>query len=93
MRVALDTNILAYAEGVNGAKMRATALDLIQKLSPDLTILPVQTLGELFNVFKCKGRANARARPRRNHELAGRLFPGGHFRNSDAVCGRAGDRP
>ena len=63
MRVALDTNILAYAEGVNGAKMRATALDLIQKLSPDLTILPVQTLGELFNVLVRKaGQTRAHAR-------------------------------
>lgn len=28
MRVALDTNILAYAEGVNGTAMKKSALDL-----------------------------------------------------------------
>ena len=29
MRIALDTNVLAYAEGVNGAAMRDKALKLI----------------------------------------------------------------
>jgi len=51
VRVALDTNILAYAEGVNGAAMRDAALALTQRLPPDRTVLPVQTLGELFNVL------------------------------------------
>lgn len=63
MRVALDTNILAYAEGVNGATMRASALDLIHKLPADMTVLPVQTLGELFNVLVRKtGHSRAHAR-------------------------------
>jgi predicted nucleic acid-binding protein len=56
MRVALDTNILVYAEGVNGATMKVAALDLIQKLPADMTVLPVQTLGELFNVLVRKAR-------------------------------------
>ena len=51
MKVALDTNVLAYAEGANGAPMRNRALDLIQRLPPDAIVLPVQTLGELFNVL------------------------------------------
>ena len=34
MRVALDTNILAYAEGVNGAAVKREELELVQKL-PD----------------------------------------------------------
>ena len=29
MRIALDTNVLVYAEGVNGAAIQQTALDLI----------------------------------------------------------------
>ena len=32
MKVALDTNVLAYAEGANGAAMRDKALELIQRL-------------------------------------------------------------
>jgi predicted nucleic acid-binding protein len=32
MRIALDTNILAYAEGANGAAMRDRALELIERL-------------------------------------------------------------
>jgi len=32
MKVALDTNVLAYAEGTNGAAMRDRALELIERL-------------------------------------------------------------
>ncbi len=51
MKVALDTNILAYAEGVNGAAMKEASVDIIRKLLPDRAVIPVQTLGELFNVL------------------------------------------
>jgi predicted nucleic acid-binding protein len=51
MRVALDTNILAYAEGVNGAGRKAEALKLIDRLPDDAAILPIQTLGELFQLL------------------------------------------
>lgn len=51
MKIAIDTNILAYAEGANGSAMRDKALDLIQRLPSDAIVLPVQTLGELFNVL------------------------------------------
>ncbi|HEV3510419.1 MAG TPA: PIN domain-containing protein [Candidatus Sulfotelmatobacter sp.] len=56
MRVALDTNILAYAEGVNGADMKRTALELVEKLPESAVLLPVQTLGELFNLLVRKAR-------------------------------------
>jgi predicted nucleic acid-binding protein len=62
--VALDTNILAYAEGTNGAAMKDAALGLVQQLPPASTFLPVQALGELFNVLVRKARrspAHARA--------------------------------
>lgn len=59
MRVALDTNVLAYAEGTNGATKKETALDLIRKLPPGSTVLPAQTLGELFNVLVRKARRSA----------------------------------
>lgn len=63
MRVALDTNILAYAEGVNGAAMKETALELVEKLPEGAALLPVQTLGELFSLLVRKaGRAPANAR-------------------------------
>lgn len=51
MRLALDTNILAYAEGVNGALRKNAALNIIEKLPEDSTFLPVQVLGELFQVL------------------------------------------
>ena len=60
----MDTNVLAYAEGTNGTAMRDRALELIQRLPPDAIVLPVQTLGELFNVVVRK------AKRRRGSELA-----------------------
>jgi predicted nucleic acid-binding protein len=63
MKLALDTNILAYAEGANGTAMRDKALSLIQRLPSDSIVLPVQTLGELFNVLVRKmNRRPIRAR-------------------------------
>ena len=56
MRIALDTNVLAYAEGANGAAMRDQALALIQRLPRGAVIVPVQTLGELFNVLVRKAK-------------------------------------
>jgi predicted nucleic acid-binding protein len=64
LRLALDSNILAYAEGVNGEAMQQKALDLLARLDPEQTILPAQTLGELFNVLVRKAhwaRGAARA--------------------------------
>ncbi len=63
MRVALDTNVLAYAEGINGADRRGPALDLVQRLPQEATVIPVQVLGELFNVLVRKaGKSRAEAR-------------------------------
>jgi predicted nucleic acid-binding protein len=63
MRVALDTNLLAYAEGVNGTQRRADALALLQQLPGASVLLPVQTLGELFQLLVRKlKRTPAQAR-------------------------------
>ena len=63
MRVALDTNVLAYAEGINGAARRRPALDLVRSLPQETTVIPVQVLGELFNVLVRKaGKSRAEAR-------------------------------
>ncbi len=63
MRIALDTNVLAYAEGANGAARRDQTLKLIQRLPPEAIVLPVQALGELFKVLVRKARRRpARAR-------------------------------
>lgn len=64
MNVALDTNILVYAEGVNGARAKASALHLLRSLPPEETLIPVQVLGELFAVLVRKAnrsRATAAA--------------------------------
>ena len=63
MRIALDTNVLAYAEGVNGAVKKRAALEIVERLPEDSTFLPVQVLGELFHVLVRKaGRPPESAR-------------------------------
>ncbi len=62
MNVAIDTNVLVYAEGINDAAKRDAALELLEALPPESTFLPVQTLGELFRVLVGKaGRSREAA--------------------------------
>ena len=56
MRVALDTNVLAYAEGVNGASRKDAAQRIMLGLHADEVVIPIQALGELFNVLTRKAR-------------------------------------
>jgi predicted nucleic acid-binding protein len=56
LRLALDTNILAYAEGVNGESMRHRTLNLLDRLGSADVVVPAQALGELFNVLVRKAR-------------------------------------
>ena len=56
MRVALDTNVLAYAEGVHGAPVKKAALESCKNCRKARRFLPVQTLGELFNLLVRKAR-------------------------------------
>ena len=64
INVAIDTNILVYAEQVSGAAKRAAALELLENLPRETTLIPVQVLGELYRVLTGKAKrsaANARA--------------------------------
>ncbi len=60
MRIAVDTNVLAYAAGVNGQGRQVAALELLGKLSESETVLPVQALGELFRVLVRKAKISPR---------------------------------
>jgi predicted nucleic acid-binding protein len=63
MRVALDSNVLAHAEGANGAIRRDQTLDLLERLPTEAIVLPAQALGELFHVLVRKAsRQPTRAR-------------------------------
>jgi predicted nucleic acid-binding protein len=59
MRIALDTNILAYAEGVGDETRRAASVRLVQKLPISAVVIPAQCLGELFRVLTGKKRLDA----------------------------------
>lgn len=54
MRVAIDTNVLAYAEGVGDAKRCRAAIALIERLPEPSVVLPAQVLGELMLVLTRK---------------------------------------
>lgn len=64
MRIALDTNILAYAEGVGDKARCGMARALIERLPVESVLLPAQTLGELYRVLTAK--AKRKASPARN---------------------------
>lgn len=59
MRIALDTNILAYAEGVGDVARCQCARTLIGKVPVERVVLPAQTLGELYRVLTGKVRREA----------------------------------
>src|SRR5260370_18987058 len=61
MRVALDTNVLAYAEAVNDAARQRIAIDLIDALPQESGFVPVQVLGELFHVLVRKAKLSRTA--------------------------------
>lgn len=56
MRVALDTNILAYAEGLGDEQRCSAALQLVEQLPTGEVVLPAQTLGELSRVLTSKAK-------------------------------------
>lgn len=55
----LDTNILAYAEGVGDEARYARAIWLIEQLPAEIVLLPAQTLGELFRILTGKAKREA----------------------------------
>jgi predicted nucleic acid-binding protein len=61
--VALDTTILATAEGIQGEARKAAARELLRKLPPHATVVPIQALGELgFVLVRNVGRPPESAR-------------------------------
>lgn len=61
MRLALDTNILAYGEGVGDDERRAATHRLLEELRDADVVVPAQALGELFRVLTGKARRSPRA--------------------------------
>lgn len=59
MLVAVDTNVLAYAEGAGDEARRQMAAELMARLPAAAVILPVQVLGELYRVLVGKLRQPA----------------------------------
>lgn len=56
MNVGIDTNILAYAEGVNGGDMQRAALSVIKSIPAADVVIPVQVLAELYRVLVIRAK-------------------------------------
>jgi predicted nucleic acid-binding protein len=54
VRIAVDTNVLAYAEGVNGPERQAEAVQVLYSLRAHQRVIPIQVFGELFSVLRRK---------------------------------------
>jgi predicted nucleic acid-binding protein len=59
MRAALDTNIIAYAEGMGDRERCGRARKLVAELPVERVVLPAQATGELYRVLT--GRAGLAA--------------------------------
>lgn len=59
MTFALDTNVLVYAEGLNGEAKQVVTKHILRSNSDTTAVIPVQALGELFNVLTRKGKWSA----------------------------------
>lgn len=58
MRIALDTNILIYAEGVNGPERQESAGRIVERLRSSI-LLPLQVCGELHHALVRKAGLSA----------------------------------
>jgi predicted nucleic acid-binding protein len=56
MLIALDSNVIAYAEGIGDAGRCQKASSIVQSLPPQSILIPTQSLLELLYVLKRKGR-------------------------------------
>jgi predicted nucleic acid-binding protein len=64
INIALDTNVLVDAENLNGETKQRQALDLLDRLTPDTTLVPAQALCELYHVLVKKARRSREAADR-----------------------------
>ena len=56
MKAVLDSNVLGYAEGIDEPERQQQALALMRAVPSDRLAIPVQVLGELFNILVRKAR-------------------------------------
>lgn len=54
MKIALDTDVLAYAAGVDDVRRRDLSLNMLEDLAGRVLVLPQQVAGELYNVLRRK---------------------------------------
>jgi predicted nucleic acid-binding protein len=71
MRVALDSNVMIYAEGVSDAHRRHLALEIVDAIHATELLIPLQAVGELRRWLAGKGGlAKSEAVERSNRWIA-----------------------
>lgn len=60
--IAIDTNILAYIEGIDDAGRQTVSRTVVRGLPAETVVIPMQALGELFNVLIRRGWPPRQAR-------------------------------
>jgi predicted nucleic acid-binding protein len=60
--IAIDTNILAYVEGIDDVERQVLSRAVVRGLPGKAVVIPMQALGELFNVLVRRGWSAAHAR-------------------------------
>jgi predicted nucleic acid-binding protein len=64
VKVALDTNIIAYAEGIADPARQARALEILSHIPREMFLISIQVVGELFNVLTKRKVPRPRAKER-----------------------------
>jgi predicted nucleic acid-binding protein len=73
LKIALDTNVLAYAEGINDAASRLKAKVVLDAIGSHQIVIPVQVLNELAHVLFKRAR-----RPRSEIAISLTAWMDGH---------------
>jgi predicted nucleic acid-binding protein len=56
MRVALDSNVMIYAEGLDAPEKRDRVLDIVNNIPVENILVPIQTIGETTRWLMSRGK-------------------------------------
>lgn len=62
--IAVDTNVLVYAEGIDDQTRKVLARQILSQIPREQFVISVQTIGEMYNVLTRRGVPREEARQR-----------------------------
>jgi hypothetical protein len=81
MKVALDTNVLAYIEGVNGEARQQSAIAMLQVFAKGATLVPGAGARRALQRPCAESGLGARPGANRDIDMAGRVSSGADHRS------------